>query len=101
MAPSQDGASTTITIDLANASPGGLHPWQARYGQCGVETDQGAFGPTDAYRPLQIRSDGRAEATVSVPMQTPKTGRYFVVVRASTANSETVVACGNLAPPTQ
>jgi hypothetical protein len=29
------------------------------------------------------------------------TGRYFVVVLASAANPETIVACGNLAPPTQ
>jgi hypothetical protein len=31
----------------------------------------------------------------------PATGSYFVLVRASAANAETTVACGNLAPPTQ
>jgi hypothetical protein len=33
-------------------------------------------------------------------MVTPTTGNYFVVVKASQANSDVVVACGNLAAPT-
>jgi len=31
----------------------------------------------------------------------PSDGRYFVSVGASAANAQTIVACGNLAPPTQ
>jgi hypothetical protein len=31
----------------------------------------------------------------------PSDGRYFVSVGASGANAETIVACGNLAAPTQ
>jgi hypothetical protein len=34
-------------------------------------------------------------------MPMPTSGNYFVTVSASAANAETVVACGNLAPPTQ
>jgi len=33
-------------------------------------------------------------------MITPTTGNYFVLVSASAANAQMVVACGNLAPPT-
>ena len=100
MAPS-GGSSTTITLDLANASPGGLHPWAAHRGQCGAGMDDGVLGASQAYEPLKVDSDGRATATATVSLQTPRTGSYFVVVLASVANSETIVACGNLAPPTQ
>jgi hypothetical protein len=100
MAPGENG-STTITINLANASPGGLHPWAAHWGQCGSGFGGGVLGTNEAYRPLTVGSDGQATATVTVPLETPRTGRYFVVVRASAANYDTIVACGNLAPPTR
>ena len=100
MAPLPDG-STNITINLANATPGGVHPWSAHYGQCGVGKDNGVFGSGETYKALNIDSDGHGNATTTVAMQTPKTGDYFVVIKASLANPETVVACGNLAPPTQ
>ena len=101
MAPSPDGTSTDVTLDLANASPGGLHPWALHRGQCGAGMNDGVFGPGEAYKPLTVESDGRANGTATVQLQTPKTGRYFVVVYASEANPEMIVACGNLAPPTQ
>jgi len=101
MAPSPDSASTNITIALANASPGGLHPWAAHQGQCGAGMDDGVFGPGEAYTALKVESDGHANGTATVLLQTPRTGSYFVVVYASVANAETIVACGNLAPPTQ
>ena len=99
MAPSSSG--TDITLNLANASPGGLHPWEAHRGQCGAGTDDGVFGQSEAYKPVKVESDGRATGTATVTVMTPATGSFFVVVRASAANPETVVACGNLAPPTQ
>ena len=101
MAPGQNGASTNITVKLANVSPGGIHPWEAHLGQCGAGMDDGVFGPTEAYKPLKVESDGMATGTATVPVLTPSTGSYFVVVHASVANPETIIACGNLAPPTQ
>ncbi len=101
LAPSPDSSSTRITLNLANASPGGLHPWAVHYGQCGEGMDGGVFGAGDAYEPLKVDSDGHAAGTTMVTMQTPKTGRYFAVVYASVANPDMVIACGNLAPPTQ
>lgn len=101
MAPDPDGTHTNVTLKLGNASPGGVHPWAMHRGQCGAWTDDGVVGPSDAYRPLEVGSDGRATQTASIPMQTPVTGDYFVVVQASAENAETVVACGNLAPPTR
>lgn len=100
MAPSPDSNSTNITLSLANASPGGLHPWAVHYGQCGDGMDRGVFGEGGVYSPLKVGSDGLASGVTSVRVRTPSTGSYFAVVYASVANPETIVACGNLAPPT-
>jgi hypothetical protein len=101
MAPSADGSETNVTLTLANASPGGLHPWAVHRGQCGTATDNGVFGRNEAYKALKVGDDGLADGAATVPLTTPRTGGYFVVVYASVANPETVVACGNLAPPTR
>lgn len=101
MAPGSNGTSTNITLNLANAAPGGIHPWAAHWGQCGEGMDNGVLGASAAYKPLKVDSDGHANGTATVSLETPETGSYFVVVLASVANPETIVACGNLAPPTQ
>lgn len=101
MAPDRDGTGTLVDISLANASPGGLHPWAAHEGQCSPGRDYGVFGPSDAYGRMKVDSDGRATAKAAVPLRIPVSGGYFVVVYASEANSRMVVACGNLAPPTR
>jgi hypothetical protein len=100
MAPGANRGSTDVTLNLANASPGGLHPWGVHTGQCGPGMDGGVLGPSDAYKQLKVESDGRANRTVTIGVQTPTSGSYFVVVFASVGNAETVVACGNFAPPT-
>jgi hypothetical protein len=98
MAPAGKSGGTTVVLDLANATPGGLHPWQLHRGQCGA--DQGVFGDADLYHAAKVGSDGHASSSANVPLTTPTTGNYFVVVRASAANNAMTVACGNLAPPT-
>ena len=100
MAPSPDSASTIISINLANASPGGVHPWEVRSGECGATTRATTFGSRDAYEVLEVNSDGRATSTLTIDSRIPTTGRYSAVVHASTANDRTIVACGNLAAPT-
>jgi hypothetical protein len=100
MAPGPDG-NTIVTVELANASPGGIHPWGARIGQCGSRTDDAAFGSARVYEPLRIGSNGRATATASVPLRMHDRNQYYIEVRASEANPDMVVACGNLAPPTR
>jgi hypothetical protein len=98
MAPGGSDGGTTVVLDLANATPGGLHPWQLHRGQCGL--DQGAVGSADLYRPAKVDNDGHATSSATLPLTTPTTGNYFVTVRASAANNAVTVACGNLAPPT-
>ncbi len=99
MTPDGDRAKTRVSINVSNATPGGNHPWQVHLGQCG--TDEGVFGPADAYRSVRIDDQGRGSGTVSVPLEMPTSGNYYVSVGASAANPETVVACGNLAPPSR
>jgi hypothetical protein len=95
MAPAEKAGNTHVVLLLANASPGGLHPWQLHRGQCGM--DEGVFGTPENYNAIKVDEGGRASVTANVPSD----GRYFVSVGASAANAGTIVACGNLAPPTQ
>ena len=97
MQPARDDESTQFSIRVANATPGGQHPWQVHRGRCNA--DDGIFGRADDYGTMRIGDDGRGESGATVAEQTPLTGDYFVVVYASEANPSTVVACGNLAPP--
>jgi hypothetical protein len=99
MAPGSSAGNTSVAVNLTNASPGGLHPWQLHRGQCGA--DEGVFGSAEAYKTLKVDENGRASSTANVPLIMPSDGRYFVSVGASAGNAETIVACGNLASPTQ
>jgi hypothetical protein len=93
----KDASQTRAHVEISNAVPGAKHPWHVHRGQCG--SDQGIFGPVDAYKPLEVGKDGKASSTTVLPVPTPKTGEYFINVHASAKNLKTIVACGNLAPP--
>jgi hypothetical protein len=98
MAPAPKIGNTTVSLDLANATPGGLHPWQLHRGQCG--SDDGIVGSAGAYPVAKVGRDGHAAAMANLTLDTPTVGSYFVSVSASAANDAVTVACGNLAPPT-
>ncbi len=61
----------------------------------------------DPGRPVALVHDGEIAPTPDWPAffdhlrPMPTDGRYYVSVGASAANPETIVACGNLAPPAQ
>ncbi|MFN2397333.1 MAG: CHRD domain-containing protein [Gemmatimonadaceae bacterium] len=99
MAKNPGGSGTRVDVSLNNAAPGGAHPWHVHRGQCGA--DQGVLQPADAYKPLNVDSEGRAGSTAILPISVPMSGEYFVNVHASPSNLGTIVACGNLAAPTQ
>ena len=99
MSPAGNTGNTNVYLDLANASPGGLHPWQLHRGQCGM--DEGVFGAASDYKTLKIDEYGRAKGSATVQGVMPSDGRYFASVGASEANATTIVACGTLASPTQ
>jgi len=88
---------TVATVTISNAAPSGEHPWHVYQGQCG---DNGiVVGSATAYPPLTVNGDGTATAMATLPLELPTSGHYYVVVNASAANMQTVLACGNLAPP--
>ena len=99
MQPGRNGETTDFSLQVANATPGGVHPWQVHRGQCGA--DDGVLGSAESYKAIKIDDEGRGSAITSISMATPTYGTYFVTVQASAANPETVVACGNLAAPAQ
>ncbi len=98
-AKDRESTETRAYITLENAVPGGQHPWHVHMGQCG--SDRGIFGPADAYEPLDVKGNGRAESTAELPVPVPVSGQYFVNVHASVNNMRTSIACGNLAPPSR
>jgi hypothetical protein len=93
----KEPAQTMAHVDITNAVPRGRHPWHVHRGQCG--SDQGVFGPADAYKVLEVADNGRASETAVLPVAVPRNGSYFVNVHASSRNMGTSIACGNLAPP--
>lgn len=98
MGPHEKNADRTQAyVEISNAVPGGVHPWHVHRGRCG--SDQGIFGPADAYKPAKVDGNGRASSTATLSVAFPRTGEYFVNVHASAKNMRTIVACGNLAPP--
>lgn len=93
----KDPNKTRAHVSVTNAVPGGEHPWHVHVGRCGQ--DQGIFGPADAYRSLKINGDGKADEEAEISAALPTSGEYFINVHASPNNMNTIIACGNLAPP--
>jgi hypothetical protein len=91
--------SAKAVIHVSNATPGGLHPWSVRVGLCG--TDNPVLGDLAAYPNLKVDKDGTAQESALLSVPFPTSGSYSLEVRASPTNMGTVIACGNLAPPTQ
>jgi hypothetical protein len=99
MAGTKDSTETAAHVEITNAAPGGEHPWHVHLGQCG--SDRGILGEADAYPVLKVGGNGKAEADAKLKIPLPRTGQYFINVHASAANMGTIVACGNLAPPSR
>lgn len=92
-----DGNRMLAHVNIENATRGGVHPWHVHRGRCGY--DNGIVGPPSSYPPLKVSDKGTASSTASVDVPFPVQGEYFVNVHASPDNLQTIVACGNLAPP--
>lgn len=98
MAEGEESDNTTVVqVAIQNATPGGVHPWEARRGRCG--SSWGVLGDSTAYERLEVSNQGRASASATVNEPFPETGEYSVAILASPSNRELVVACANLAPP--
>ena len=87
MAPDpKDSAKAKAHVEIANAAPGGVHPWHVHRGQCG--NDMGVLGPADAYKPLKVGGDGEGEGRRRPADPHAAVGNYFVNVHASAQNME-------------
>ena len=95
----KDSSQSEAYVSIENAAPGGRHPWHVHVGQCG--SDRGILGAADAYPVLKVGGNGKADATAKLDIPLPTTGQYFINVHASPENMGTIVACGNLAPPSR
>src|SRR6476620_6741971 len=56
MTPGSNDGKTVINVNLENATPGGVHPWQLHRGRCG--SDEGIVGEAGAYRALKVDDYG-------------------------------------------
>src|SRR5689334_1491947 len=94
----RDGdATSTVTVNISNATPGGLHPWHVHQGHCG---DNGPIvGDASAYKPLAVNTDGNASSVARLNVPIPTSGDYSVNVHALASNMGTIISCGNLAKP--
>lgn len=99
MAAGENPGQTQAGARLANATPGGEHPWHVHVGRCG--SNGAIVGEASSYRPLKIGGNGRAEANATLDLPLPRSGEYYINVHASATNLGTIIACGNLAPPTR
>jgi hypothetical protein len=96
----RDPNGSKAVIHINNATPGGVHPWSIRTGLCG-NAENPAFGDASAYPNLKVDKDGTAQTSATLSAPFPTAGDYSLEVRASPTNMGTIIACGNLAPPTQ
>ncbi|MGH7720475.1 MAG: hypothetical protein ACREON_16715 [Gemmatimonadaceae bacterium] len=99
MGSPEGSSSTTAEVRVSNATPGGRHPWHVHQGQCG--SDGGIWGDASDYGTIAIDNDGNGSARATIDLPTPSSGNYYVNVHAAPNNLGTIVACGNLAPPSR
>ena len=99
-----DGARTTTTR-LARMSRSRTRcPAASTRGTCtwvSAVTTAASSEPPGAYKPLEVGGNGRAESDAELSVPFPVAGQYFINVHASRNNMSTIIACGNLAPPSR
>ena len=72
-------------------------PWHVHHGRCGGNGP--IAGDPSAYPLLSVDNDGNARATATLDIALPASGDYYVNVHALATNMNTIISCGNLAPP--
>jgi hypothetical protein len=93
--PGATDAEVRASVTISNSLAGLAHPWSVRAGRCG---EAGARrGGAGTYPPLEVRADGTAEATATLPIAMPVNAAHSVAVQRSRSDS-TVIACGVLTP---
>jgi hypothetical protein len=96
--PGLDGTCTYVHVSMAGAAPGATQPLAAARGA--VRRGRGRGRQRRRVRHARANDQGRAAAAATVPLRLAPRARYHVRVSASAADPETVVAWGDLTPPT-
>jgi hypothetical protein len=90
-----EGDNTVTTIVLTGLQPRGRHPWHLHEGTCA--TGGPIFGDPNAYAPLTVGDDGRAEGSARlVNLKLNEARKYHANVHASQSNMGTIIACGDV-----
>jgi len=97
MAPGSLPRTTVVMVYILGATPLRTHPWSLHRGRC--NDDRGAVSKSTFYPPLVVDADGQGAGDVTLDLATPGRGEYFVAVYSASTDMETVIACGQLAPP--
>lgn len=92
-----EGRKSRVDVEVSNLTAGGEHPWVLRTGQCGLTGAELLRATGD--NALKIGRDGRARADKTMDRYFQTSGDYALEVLASRDNNNTVLACGNFAPP--
>jgi hypothetical protein len=99
MAPGSLPRTTVVMVYILGATPLRTHPWSLHRGRC--NDDRGSVSENTYYPPLVVDADGQSAGDVTLDLATPGRGEYFVAVYSASTDMETVIACGQLAPPVQ
>lgn len=89
----KDSTGATARISIEGGKEGEQLPWHVHSGTC--ENAGPPVGGGDAYKPLTVGSDGRAEAEAMVTATFSDSGSYAVNVHRSPSD-KTVISCGTL-----
>jgi hypothetical protein len=94
MSPGQAMGTTVVTLRLKGATPGTFN-WHVHVGRCG---DHGTalLGDKSAYPPVRVSSSGTGTARVTLPVEPPSGGNYYVALHPQNGGEDQVVACANL-----
>lgn len=96
MTPSENVArQTSIHILLSSPESSGSLSWVLASGRCGAI--EAPVLPISAFDPLDVGSNGRAEATADIPFEFPTNGSYHIdFFSGNSARLSEVVACASL-----
>ena len=87
-------SSMRVTITLAGAMGGMVHPWHFHVGQCGGVGSGAIIGPPGSYTAIGTRGDGTSLLVQTLPFDLPP-GPVYVNVHRSPSDLS-VIACGNI-----
>ena len=85
---------TVANVSLTGARSGAIHPWHVHEGTCA--TGGPVVGAGNAYPPLNVGTQGQANATAHVTVSLNEAKKYHINIHASPTDMGTIAGCGDL-----